>query len=133
MILRRDLGLPVRLDHHGLMRLDDQGRASNAMAWLESDAQEDRRVMPVATGEEPRLGLRFRQLVDRKRQVGLVRMLSAAKRLDLDRLDLDRLVGADKAEALAVHRLETQPADFLMPPPCVGRQNPLSPVGRGLG
>ena len=36
----------------------------------------------------------FRQLVDRKRQVRLVRMLSAAKRLDLDRLDLDRLVGA---------------------------------------
>ena len=33
-------------------------------------------------------------------------MLAAAKRLDLDRLDLDRLVGADKAEALKVHRLE---------------------------
>jgi hypothetical protein len=35
-------------------------------------------------------------------------MLSAAKRLDLDRLDLDRLVGADKAEALPMDRLETR-------------------------
>ena len=60
----------------------------------------------VATGEEPRHGLRFRKLVDRKRQVWLVRMVAAAKRLDLDRLDLDRLVRARKAEALAVHRLE---------------------------
>ena len=33
-------------------------------------------------------------------------MVAAAKRLDLDRLDLDRLVRADKAEALAMHRLE---------------------------
>ena len=90
MVLRRDLGLPVRLDHHGLMRLDDQGRASNAVSRLETDAQEDRRVVPGAAGEEPRHGLWFRQLVDRKRQVGLVRMVAAAKRLDLDRLDLDR-------------------------------------------
>ena len=34
MIFRRDLGLPVRLDHHGLMRLDDQGGARDAMARL---------------------------------------------------------------------------------------------------
>ena len=76
------------------------------MAWLETGAQENWRVVPGATGEEPRLGLRFGKLVDRKRHVRLVRMVAAAKRLDLDRLDLDWLIRARKAEALAVHRLE---------------------------
>ena len=106
MVLRRDLGLPVRLDHDGLMRLDDEGRARDAMAWLETGAQEDRRVVPSATGEEPRRRLRFGNLVDRERHVRLVRMVATAKRLDLDRLDLDRFVRAGKAEALPVHRLE---------------------------
>ena len=106
MVLRRDLCLPVRLDHDGLMRLDDEGRAQDAMAWLETGAQENWRVVPGATGEEPRHGLRFRKLVDRKRHVWLMRMVAAAKRLDLDRLDLDWLVRTRKAEALAVHRLE---------------------------
>ena len=106
MVLRRDLCLPVRLDHDGLMRLDDEGRAQDAMAWLETGAQENWRVVPGATGEEPRLGLRFGKLVDRKRHVRLMRMVAAAKRLDLDRLDLDWLIRTRKAEALAVHRLE---------------------------
>ena len=35
-----------------------------------------------------------------------MRVVPAAKRLDLERLDLDRLVGAHKAEALPMHRLE---------------------------
>ena len=68
--------------------------------------------MPSASGEEPRHGLWFRQLVDRKRQVRLLRMITAAKRLDLDRLDFDRLVGADETEALPVHRLERCPQSF---------------------
>src|SRR5262245_63284800 len=63
--------------------------------------------MPGATGEEPGHGLWFRQLVDRERHVRLVRVFSTAKSLDLDRLDLDWLVRARKAEALAMHRLES--------------------------
>ena len=61
MVLRRDLCLPVRLDHDGLMWLDDEGRAQDAMAWLETGAQENWRVVPGATGEEPRLRLAVRE------------------------------------------------------------------------
>ena len=36
MIFGRDLCVPLRLDRHRLMRLDDQSRAFNQMAWLET-------------------------------------------------------------------------------------------------
>src|SRR6188472_2370734 len=58
-------------------------------------------------------------------------MVSSAKSLDLNRLDLDRLVRADEAETLAVHRLERgtqlcKQRACRLPPPLRGR------VGEGI-
>ena len=70
--------------------------------------------------------------VGRKRKVRLLRMLAAAKRLDLDRLDLDRLVGADKAEALPVHRLDVSRI-CLNASPSRGGRTPSPLWGEGWG
>ena len=99
MVLRRDLCLPAGLDHDGLMRLDDEGRAGDQWPGSSRRARR-RRVVPGAPGEEACFALRFRKFVDRKRHVRLMRMVAAAERLDLDRLDSMALSGLDEAEAL---------------------------------
>ena len=48
MVLRRDLGLPAGLDHDGLVRLDDDGRAFDLVARIELFAREDGGVVPFA-------------------------------------------------------------------------------------
>ncbi len=66
--------------------------------------------MPGAAGEEPRRGVWNRRPVGRKREIRLGGMAAAAKGLDLDGLDLDRLVGAGEAEALPVQLFESASA-----------------------
>src|SRR5262249_10905194 len=106
VILRGHFGLPIRLYHHRLVRLDDQGWSHDGVARVAVVAREHRGIVPDATGEKRGGDFRYRQRINRQRQIRLVRIIAAAKSLDLDRLDLDRLVRADEAKALAMHRLE---------------------------
>ena len=62
VIFRRQLGLPAIFDHHGLMRLDDDGRALDFMSWRQGLARIDERAVPFAAGEEARAARRRRKL-----------------------------------------------------------------------
>src|SRR6516165_296734 len=106
MIFFGDLGLPIWLDDHSLMRLDDQRRSCDQVPRLKRVPQEHGSIVPRSTREHRRCGLWLWQLVGRQRQVRLLRKVPATKRLNFDCLDLDRLVLADESEALQVHRLK---------------------------
>ena len=110
MIARGDLRLPFGLDHDGLMILDDEGGANDAMARRKAGAQKDRRLVPGAAGEEPR-----RRMRRRRRAASCTASSGSAigspppRRLDLDRLDLDVLLRTDETEALLMRDLEQSP------------------------
>ena len=92
----RDLGAPAVLDDDRLMRLDDQRRARRP-ARRARDARAGRRS-PRARRRWRRTALRARRTgaarsLDRLRALGKARR--AADRLDVDRLDHERL-GADR-------------------------------------
>ena len=101
VVLGGHRGLPARLDHHGLMWLDDECRTGDALTRAEVIPQEHRRVAPDAAGEEPCRGVGNRRALNGF-EVRFGGMAPAPKGLDLDGLDLDRLVGAGEAEALPV-------------------------------
>ena len=66
MVLRRDRGLPAGLDHHGLVRLDDDRRTFHLVAGRKLVAGVDGRVVPFAVGEEFRAARRRGELRPRR-------------------------------------------------------------------
>ena len=102
-----DLGLPARLDDDGLVALDEQRRAVDAVAAGEVLAAVDGGIAARRRcrrrGGSRRASRRRRD----ERPVGLVAAGDAAVGgLDLDRLDDHRLVVVDEAELRLVRRLE---------------------------
>ena len=106
MILGCELGLPAVLDHHRLMRLDDDGGPLHLVAGRQRFARIDHRLVPFAAGEEPGAARRRRQLAAFRFARLFVKFCSAADRFDRHRLD-DHLFGAiDEAELRFVSALE---------------------------
>ena len=102
--------LPFGLDRDGLMILDDERGASDAVARRKAGAQKYRRRVPGAAGEEPRHRMRLR----RRRSLlhGELRLdygLATATSFDLDGLDLDVFLRTDEAEPLLMRDLEQGP------------------------
>ena len=96
------LGLPAGLHHHGLGRLDDEGRALHDHAGPQLLAQPGTGLVPGAVGEEldPLRGLRRCLAAHLVLRLGGVR--AAADALHLDGLHDDRLVLHREAELCLV-------------------------------
>ena len=98
---------PAVLDHDGLVRFDDDGRAVDRVTGRKLVAGEDRRVVPGAAGIEARRAARRRAggtVVVGKTDLGEIR--SAADRLDRDGFDDELLGRVDEAEARFVRGFE---------------------------
>ena len=107
MVLRRHLRLPLRLDHHRLVVLDNQRRPLDAVPGCDVGTKKHGRLVPAPMGEDIGVGVRLgRRCFGRKRNVALFHQRTAAHAFDLDRLDLDVLLRADEAEPLLVRDLE---------------------------
>ncbi len=114
-----DFGAPALFDDDRLVRLDDQRRAGDASAERDFLAHEHLRVAPGAVGEEPRGALWGGRGDGANGARALGEPRRAAGRLDVDRLDDQRLGAVDEAEARlvrvlerAAHRAERAPFDF---------------------
>jgi hypothetical protein len=100
--------LPAGLNHRGVVRLDDQGRACHRHAWHEPGAVVKRRVMPFAAGVDFRLAhVGGFAIAERVLRLGGIR--SAANRFHRHRLDDDFGAGRGKAELRLVRGLELGP------------------------
>jgi hypothetical protein len=105
MVLGGELRGPAILDHDGLVRLDDDGRAGDALPSRHRLAPDDRRLVPLPFREEAgALGdLGLAAVLGRR---SLLEVGAAADGLDLDGLDDQRLGLVHEAEAGLVRRLE---------------------------
>src|SRR5262249_39914498 len=106
MIVPGKRRLPARLDHDGLMRLDDDSGAGNGVAGPELIAREYVRAVPAAVGEEA--GAARGRGRPRGREFGrtFAKGRAAADRLDRHGLDDELLAAVDEAEARFVRTLE---------------------------
>src|SRR5262249_2933426 len=99
MIVPGKRRLPARLDHDGLMRLDDDGGAGNGVAGPELTGREYVRAVPAAVGEEAGAARRRRQPRARELVRTFAKVRAAADRLDRHGLDDELLAAVDEAEA----------------------------------
>ena len=106
VILGGQLGLPTMLDHHGLMRLDDDRRAFHLVSRRQRFAQIDERAPPFTAGEEALAARRRRQLRAFYLVRGFFEARAAAHGFDGRRLEHQRFFAVDKAEARFVRPLE---------------------------
>ena len=111
MVFRRDLGAPARFDDDRLMRFDDKRRPIGDGADGKRLARKDVRLSPGPMRKETRR-TRLNGRRGRWRWMRALRQpRRPADRLDGHRLDGDRLVSVDEAEAALVRAFERAPHD----------------------
>ena len=101
-------GLPAVLDHGGVVRLDDEGRAFDLLPGLELQAVVDVAVVPLAVRIDLGLADGARRRLD-ERHGRLAHFRSPADAFDGDGLDHQVLLGRDEAELPLVRMLEGAP------------------------